>query len=88
MASTTEEVLAILAAHNKRDISAVSPETPLADLGVDSLDVMEIIFAIEEKYGIDLPFEANAETSDGLGTIGDLARMVDDRLSRPQSKVA
>jgi acyl carrier protein len=88
MATTTEAVLAILAAHTKRDISAISPDTPLVDLGVDSLDVMEITFAIEEKYDIDLPLEANDETGGGVVTIGDLARMVDGRIGRPQAKVA
>jgi acyl carrier protein len=88
MASTAQGVLEIVAAHSRRDVSKISTETTLGELGIDSLDVLEIVFAIEEAYDIALPFGPESASESGLGSIGDLVRMVDDLISRPRSKVA
>ena len=43
----------------------VTLEATLDDLGIDSLGVVESIFAIEEEFDIEVPFNANApEQSD------------------------
>lgn len=45
--------------------SDVSLDHTLDELGIDSLGLVESIFAIEETFEIDVPFNANApETSD------------------------
>ncbi len=33
----------------------LAPETSLADAGIDSLDALTILFAIEEEFGIHIP---------------------------------
>ena len=33
----------------------LSPEMPLADAGIDSLDALTILFAIEEQFHISIP---------------------------------
>ncbi|BCX82461.1 acyl carrier protein [Methylomarinovum caldicuralii] len=37
---------------------AVTPETPLEDIGVDSFALMELILFVERRYGLVLPPEA------------------------------
>ncbi|WP_370864358.1 acyl carrier protein [Helicobacter pylori] len=40
------------------DVSQVTPEAKFVkDLGVDSLDVVELIMALEERFGIEIPDE-------------------------------
>ncbi|MCL4145857.1 UNVERIFIED_CONTAM: hypothetical protein GTU68_062222 [Idotea baltica] len=41
------------------DVAEVKPESTLSDLGVDSLGLVEIVFAIEETFNITVPFNAN-----------------------------
>ena len=38
------------------------------DLGADSLDIFELLMAIEEEFGVEVP----AEEAEKLSTIGDL----------------
>ena len=37
----------------------VTDKASLQDLGIDSLGVVEVIFAIEEEFSISVPFNAN-----------------------------
>lgn len=57
---TRERVIAIIAEQALLDPADVREEMTLADLGIDSLGVVESIFAIEEAFGIAIPFNANA----------------------------
>ena len=55
--------------------SEVTMDTNLMkDLSADSLDAVEIIMAIEEEYGIEIPDE-DAET---FQTVGDLVKYVEE----------
>jgi len=55
----SKTVLKIIAEQALLDVGDVSPEQSLADLGLDSLALVESIFAIEEAFDIDVPFNAN-----------------------------
>ena len=52
-------VIAIIAEQAGLPVSAVLPGASLASLGVDSLGLVESIFAIEEAFDITVPFNAN-----------------------------
>lgn len=54
-----EKVIAIIAEQALLTPSDVSPDASLQDLGVDSLGLVEAIFAIEETFDISVPFNAN-----------------------------
>lgn len=58
--STADKVIAIIAEQAMLDPSDVRPEHSLDDLGIDSLGLVESIFAIEEAFDISVPFNANA----------------------------
>ena len=55
-------------------------QTPIADLGIDSFAVVEIIYEVEEKLGIEVPFNANDNPLANMKTVGDLIDAV-KRLS-------
>jgi len=63
--SVKDKVIAIIAEQAVLEVSDVSEEATLEDLGIDSLGLVESIFAIEEAFDIQVPFNANEpETSE------------------------
>ncbi len=57
--SIQDKVIAIIAEQAVLEPSDVSLESTLEDLGIDSLGLVESIFAIEEEFDISVPFNAN-----------------------------
>jgi acyl carrier protein len=55
----TEEVRQIISRELKIPLETLAPDTALKDLGVESLDLIEIIFALEDKFDISIPYNAN-----------------------------
>lgn len=47
-------------------------ETAIADLGIDSFAIVEIIYEVEEKLGVEVPFNANENPFGDMKTVGDL----------------
>lgn len=54
-----DKVIAIIAEQAVLEPSDVSLDSTLEDLGIDSLGLVESIFAIEEAFDISIPFNAN-----------------------------
>jgi acyl carrier protein len=63
LGGTEARVIAIIAAQAMLDETSITPDTPLADLGLDSLVMVEIVFALEEEFGVTIPFNANATSA-------------------------
>ena len=81
---TSVDILRSMLAENvmlKIDVSTISEETPLfgaEGLGLDSLDALQIIIAVEKKYGISI---GNATTArDALQSLGVLRDGINARL--------
>ncbi len=69
MASFSEDkVKEIIAKELEVDVKQLTPEAKfIEDLGADSLDIVELVMALEEEFGIDIP----DEDADKLRTVGD-----------------
>jgi acyl carrier protein len=52
--------------------------TPLAAAGIDSLDALTILFAIEEKFHISIP----DDKARAIATLGDMADIVEELLPK------
>ncbi len=57
--SVQDQVIRIIAEQAVLDPTDVRPEMTLSELGVDSLGMVEAIFAIEETFDVSVPFNAN-----------------------------
>jgi acyl carrier protein len=70
------QVRDILAFHLGIDASQLGDDTRFADLGADSLDVVEIVMSCEERFGVLIP---NREAT-SLATVGDAMRCVKTQI--------
>jgi acyl carrier protein len=61
--SVTEKIIKIIAEQAVLETSDVTMESTLEDLGIDSLGLVESIFAIEEEFDITVPYNANEPTN-------------------------
>jgi acyl carrier protein len=69
------QIRSIVAEQLGCDMGEVTPEASiLEDLGADSLDVVELVMAIEEAFDIEVPDEA----VERLLTVSDVERYVSD----------
>ena len=57
--SVKDQVIAIIAEQAVLEVGDVKMNATLEDLGIDSLGLVESIFAIEEGFDISVPFNAN-----------------------------
>lgn len=57
--NTQDKVIEIIAEQAVLEPSDVKPDSTLEELGIDSLGLVESIFAIEEAFDISVPFNAN-----------------------------
>ncbi|GAA7573122.1 hypothetical protein MMM141_12700 [Helicobacter pylori] len=70
-----EQVRSIIAEQLNVDAAQVTPEAEFVkDLGVDSLDVVELIMALEEKFGIEIP----DEQAEKIVNVGDVVKYIED----------
>ena len=76
MSDIDSGLLDIIKAHAIGLAGEATRETPIADLGIDSFSIVEIIYEVEEKLGIEVPFNANENPLEGKKTVGDLIDVV------------
>ncbi len=61
----SEKIIAVLADHLEMDPSEITEETTFADLGVDSLEAVEIMMKLEDELGIEInPQEAGTSVKE------------------------
>ena len=68
MSEVRERVVAILAEKALLEPADIGLDSVPAELGIDSLGLVEAIFAIEESFDIAIPFNANDPAQPGFDT--------------------
>ena len=74
--TTLQSVQAILKANFHLSPDVLQPDARLEDLAIDSLSVVEVLFAVEDEFKVKVPPEPLALQGQ-LKTIGDLVAYVD-----------
>ena len=74
-----KRVVAILAEQASLNPHAIAMDATLADLGIDSLGLVEAVFAIEEALDIQVPFNANDPKASefDISSVGTMVRAVE-----------
>ena len=56
--TVTDRVIAVIAATQKISAEKIRPESTFQELGIDSLDGINILFALENEFEINIPDDA------------------------------
>ncbi|MBD2152479.1 acyl carrier protein [Pseudanabaena sp. FACHB-1277] len=74
--TTFEQVQEIVASQLGVEEAEVKPEASFAnDLGADSLDTVELVMALEEKFGVEIP----DEDAEKIATVQDAVDYIDGK---------
>ena len=77
MATVADRVTKIIVDKLGVDESEVVPDAHfINDLGADSLDLVELVMAFEEEFGIEIPDDVQEQ----IGTVGDAVKFITERV--------
>ena len=84
--SIQDQVIAIIAEQAVLEPEDVTLDSTLEDLGIDSLGLVESIFAIDEAFDISVPFNANApqESDFDISSVASIIKGI-ERLKAEQA---
>ena len=74
MSETADRVKKIVVEHLGVEADKVTEDASfIDDLGADSLDIVELVMAFEEEFGIEIPDDA----AESIVTVGDAVKYID-----------
>ena len=81
--NVTDKIIAIIAERAVLETDDVQMTASLQDLGIDSLGLVESIFAIEEAFDIQVPFNANdpQASSFDISSVAAIVRAVQELVA-------
>lgn len=84
---TKDKVIEIIAEQAVLEPSDVTMDSTLEDLGIDSLGLVESIFAIEEAFDISVPFNANApqESDFDISTVASIVAGIEKLVAEQKA---
>lgn len=86
MADVTNDVIAIIAKKKRVDKPTVELTDRLEDLGLESLDAVEMIFDLEEKFDIEIAYNANTNNPrTEFSTVGDVVKSIQQLVDKKKS---
>jgi acyl carrier protein len=79
--TTQQQLFEIIAKQAKLDVAIIQPESTLKDLGVASLEAIELIFDIEEHFNINFPDQqgANFDTDTVQSLVDAVQKALDEK---------
>ena len=86
MSDVAGDVIAIIAKKKRVDKPTVELTDRLLDLGLESLDAVEMIFDLEEKFDVEIPYNANAvNVRTEFETVGEVVDAVEKLVAQKKS---
>lgn len=83
MAETIQErVLRVISRSRRIPLAAVQPESTLEELGIDSLDRLNILFALEGEFNIEIDDEEAKKATKVSDIVGGIKQLV-ERSEKP-----
>lgn len=71
---TFDRVAKVLAQYRDMEVDEIHPDTKFEDLGLDSLDMVDLVMALEDEFGVEI------DTEKELHVVNDLVELVDGLL--------
>lgn len=70
-----KEVMAIIASKVRVERPTLTRDDRLDELGIESIDAVEMIFDLEEKFDVEIPYNANSAGRE-FSTVGDVVKAI------------
>ena len=77
MTDVRRETIEIITKRAGANGEAVNMDAKLKDLGLESLNAIEMIMDLEEKFDIHIPFNVNDTEAKDFETVGDIVRAIE-----------
>ena len=77
MSGRDEELIEIISEEALIDRAKLDPTAKLEDIGLDSVDLVSAVFAIEEKYGIEIAEDAFTRSDTLADVLAKLEALID-----------
>jgi acyl carrier protein len=75
--AVVEKIKSIIAEQLGVKSEEIKPESSFVDdLGADSLDTVELVMALEEEFGIEIP----DEDAEKMATVGEAIKYIEDKV--------
>ena len=74
--TTASRIVAMLVKDFKVDPDQLTPDSRLEDIGIDSIGIAELLFGIEDEFGLRLP-----DVPLDLATLGEVVIYVDGQIA-------
>ena len=71
-----EKLVSYAAKQLELDIEEITPDSTFESLGIDSLDIVEMIMDLESDLGVELDLEDQQ-----IATFGELAAFIDSKIN-------
>jgi acyl carrier protein len=84
---TINRIAEFVAKQTGKDMSDITAATSLEDIGIDSFDFIELVFQIEEEFGVHVDHNQN-DVAARLKSVGDIANLIDDLVAAKAAKAA
>lgn len=68
-----DAIAEVIAERTGCEVSAIKPESTFTELGIDSLDTVELLMNLEDKLGIEI------ELDQAISTVGDLDQFIQSK---------
>ncbi|MGA7974639.1 MAG: acyl carrier protein [Pseudolabrys sp.] len=86
MTDVAKDVIEIIAKKKRVDKPTVELTDRLEDLGLESLDAVEMIFDLEEKFDISIPYNANTNNPrTEFDTVDDVVKAIEKLVADKKS---
>jgi len=82
MAETEATLLEIIKEHAVGLTGELTRDTLIADLGIDSFSIVEIIYEVEEKLSVEVPFNVNENPFGEMKSVGDLIDALNELMKK------
>lgn len=76
MSDVAADVMSVIKKKIRVERSEITMDDRLADLGLESLDALELVFDLEEKFDIEIPVNANDAQIGGFEKVSDVVAAV------------
>lgn len=80
----TERVRKIIASAQHLPEEKITPDSTFAELGIDSLDGINILFAVESEFNINIPDDAAQSIRSVRDVIDGIAKLLEGGPTGPQ----